>query len=263
MIRFKYLIFVFISAKLAYKNYFRTFKKTLISAFILAAVLALSWKITFTIIAINVSGLIYYPNQSYLHLFIMALPECLVASIGVFIFFHFAPAEIKKEHEAKDNKKWNKLSVKITEMSILEALILCLIAMIVDNIFFHGLRGKFSSTDFLNHWLRINIRLGLMMISATVPIAYIFNLFIMKNIVRPINSMSLVMDRYFDTDDKNKADSLPDLDIHTGDEIEKLYLSLQKMVGDMSCYITQTIEHERKAAHLTQGFMLALAKAIR
>ena len=253
-----YLILVFTAAKLAYEDFFKTLKKTFVSALILTAVLSFLWKITFTVIAANVDGLIYYPNLSYKHLIISALPESFIGAFCVFLLLKFIPDKI----EIKDGKKWNKLSVKVTELFILEALILCFIAIIVDNIFFNGLHEKISSVEFISQWWRINLRLGLMMISAAIPIAFIFNLFIIKNVVQPINSMSLVMDRYFDTDEKDKTATLPDLNIHTGDEVEKLYLSLQKMVGDISCYINKITEDERRAANLTQGFMLALAKAV-
>jgi len=254
-----YLILVFLSSCLAYKNLFQTWKKTLVSALILTAVLVFCWKITFTVIAANVENLEYYPNLPYSRLILSALPECFIASFSVFLFFYFAP-EINLVFD--DSKKWHKLGRKVTELFILEALILSFIALLVDNIFFNGLREKFLLPQFIDKWWQANLRLGLMMISAAIPIAFIFNLLIMKNVVRPINSMSLVMDKYFDTDEKNKAESLPDLNIHTGDEIEKLYLSLQKMVGGMRSYINQIIETERKSAHLTQGFMLALAKAV-
>ena len=254
-----YLILVFVAAKLSYKNFFKTWKKTFLAALILTATLAVSWKITFTLIAANVSGLIYYPNLSYSRLIISAFPESFIASFLTFLFFRFSP-EIET---AVDNyKNWNKLGRRVTELFILETLILCLIALIIDNVFSVTSGRVVVSPEFMSQWWRANLRLGLMMISAAIPIAFIFNLYIMKKVVQPINSMSFVMDRYFDTDEKDKTNSLPDLNIHTGDEVERLYLSLQKMVGDMSCYINQIIENERRAANLTQGFMLALAKAV-
>jgi len=254
-----YLILVFVSSKLAYKNFFKTWKKTFLAALILTAVLAISWKITFTVIAANVDGLIYYPNLPYSRLIITALPESFTAAFLIFLFLRFSP-EI--ETAADNYKNWNKLGVRVTELFILEALILCLIALVVDNIFSMSSGRVVASPEFISQWWRANLRLGLMMISAAIPIAFIFNLFIMKNVVQPINSMSLVMDKYFDTKEKDKTNSLPDLNIHTGDEVERLYLSLQKMVGDMSCYINQIVEEERRAANLTRGFMLALAEAV-
>ncbi len=54
--------------------------------------------------------------------------------------------------------------------------------------------------------------------------------------------------------------TLPELAIHSGDEIENLYHSLQKPVGDMHGYIDRLLEEERKSAHMTKGFMAALAQ---
>ena len=254
-----YLILVFVSAKLADKNLFKTLKKTFLAALILIASLAVSWKINFTVIAGNFNLGYYYPNLSYSHLIITAIPESFIAAFLIFLFLRFFP---EFEPLIENQKKWNKLGRRVTELFILEALILCFIAIVVDNIFLMNTNADFYSPEFISQWWRANFRLGLMMISAAVPIAFIFNLFIMKNVVQPINSMSLVMDKYFDTDEKNKTAELPDLNIHTGDEVEKLYLSFQKMAGDMSCYINQITEDERRAANLTRGFMLALAKAV-
>ena len=248
-----YLIIALISSGLAYKDYYRNWKKAIISALILSCVLAVCWRIIFTILAIDITNLVYYPNLPYLCLFISAFPECMLASFCVAMF---APAAIENVGPKE------KLGSKVTMLFILEALILCFIAIVVDNLFLMTENETLFSLELLTQWWQENFRLALLMMSAAIPIAYIFNLLIMRDVVQPINSMSLVMDRYFDLDEKNKVGTLPDLNIHTGDEIERLYSSLQKMVSDMSCYITQTIEHERKAAHLTQGFMLALAKAV-
>ncbi|MBR1486569.1 MAG: HD domain-containing protein, partial [Synergistaceae bacterium] len=254
-----YLIVVLISSRLAYKGYFKNWKNAIISAFLLSGVLTICWRIIFTILAIDISRLVYFPNLPYFILFISALPECLVASLCVLMF---APNNLGKCNEQNNIMTRQRLSSKVTRLFILEALILCFIAIVVDNVFLMTENENFFSLEILSHWWQENFRLLLLMMSAAIPIAYIFNLLIMKNVVQPINSMSLVMDRYFDMEDKDKVGTLPDLNIHTGDEVERLYLSLQKMVSDMSCYITQTLDSERKAAHLTQGFMLALAKAV-
>lgn len=104
--------------------------------------------------------------------------------------------------------------------------------------------------------------LGCVALLAGVPIAYLFNLFILKFVVRPVNAMSHAMEQYFETDERGRIRRLPDLEIHTGDEVERLYHSLEKMVEDMSRYIARMTEQERKTAHLTKGFMAALAKAV-
>ena len=256
-----YLIVALASSRIAYNGGFRGIKKALASGVLMAVILAVCWRFTFTLLAIDITRLIYYPNLPYLCLFTSALPECLIGSLCVALF---APAN-NGECEAaiiQNDMEFQRLGSKVTRLFILEALILCLIAILVDNIFLMEETDTFLSLEFLSrHWREI-LRLFLLMMSAAVPIAFIFNLFIIRNVVAPINSMSLVMDRYFEMDDKEKAESLPDLNIHTEDEIEGLYLSLQKMVSDMGCYISQAIENERKAAHLTQGFMLALAKAV-
>ena len=256
-----YLIVALISSLIAHRGYYRSFIKSIASSLLLSCVLAVCWRINFTFLAIDISRLVYYPNRPYLCLFLSAFPECLAASLCVAMF---SPANLGKCYgEAiHDERTRQRLGAKVTRLFILEALILCLIAIVVDNLFLMNENETLFSIEILSNWWQENFRLLLLMMSAAIPIAYIFNLLIMKNIVQPINSMSLLMEGYFHVEEKSKIETLPDLHIHTGDEIEHLYLSLQKMVGDMSRYITQTIENERKAAHLTQGFMLALAKAV-
>lgn len=256
-----YLILVLVSSRIAYGGGYRSIKRAVASGLLLAVILAVCWRVAFTLLAIDITKLLYYPNLPYLCLFSSALPECMIGSLCVALFSPANNAECSIA-AIKNDTGFQGLGSKVTGLFIVEALILCIIAILVDNVFLMTENDEFFSLEFLSRHWQENLRLLLLMMSAAVPIAFIFNLYVMKNVVRPVNSMSLVMNRYFDMDEKSRTESLPDLNIHTGDEIEGLYLSLQKMVGDMSCYINQIIDNERKAAHLTYGFMLALAKAV-
>ena len=262
-----YLIVVLVSYLLSYKGYYRNWLKASFSALLLSCLLALCWKLTFSLIVSDISLVEYYANLPYMSLLYSALPECFAASFSVAAFFRFAPEKVKKMSwayvKAMQNENIHRqLGLKITALSLWEAFSLSLVAIFVTGIFEAGTGEEIFSLDFIFSGWRAALRLGLLMMSTAVPIAYIFNLFIIHHVVRPVNAMSFFMDRYFDMDEESRAAQLPDLNIHTGDEVEKLYLSLQKMVGDMRCYINKALEGERKSAHLTQGFMLALAKAV-
>ena len=66
--------------------------------------------------------------------------------------------------------------------------------------------------------------------------------------------MTYLMDMTIDSENKSLKD-IPELSVKTGDEIEKLFTSLYKMIGDMSNYYERIIDSERKANALTEGFM--------
>ena len=151
---------------------------------------------------------------------------------------------------------------RITAFSLTEALILCVAAIFCTDYFAAAEAGlPFRASYVLLLW-RENVQLGLTMLCAAVPIAYIFNLLIMRYVVNPVNSMSFFMDYYFSVSEEERARVLPDLNIRTGDELEELYHSLQKMVADMTAHIDRSIEQERRSARLTREFMIALTKAV-
>ena len=154
------------------------------------------------------------------------------------------------------------LAIRITSFSLAEALILCFAAIFCMNYFSASAEETaFDMAYILSNW-RENLRIGLTLMCAAVPVAYLFNVSIMKYVVYPINAMAFLMERYFSVSEQERVRALPNLNIHTGDEVERLYHSLQKMVVDMALHIDQRLEQERRFARLTREFMLALAKAV-
>ncbi|MBQ7563003.1 MAG: HD-GYP domain-containing protein [Lachnospiraceae bacterium] len=147
-------------------------------------------------------------------------------------------------------------------LSIVEAIVLVVVATVISSIFEATANEvSFTFAFFISGW-KNHLRMALLMLCAAVPIAYYLNRFVIVYVVDPINAMSFQMERYFETDEEHRDRKLPELDIHSGDEIERLYHSLQKMVGDMGGYIDRVLLEEQKSAHLTRGFMIALAKAV-
>ena len=259
-----YLILVLWTSWLSYKGWFRMVRKALVSWAATAALLAFMWLVAFTVLPMPGSGIVYQ-GLSYPKLLLMAAPETLLAVAVILFVERFAPKGLKYAFvtgmECFD-PHYSVLPRRVTTLSLLEALVLSAVAIIVTNLFAANREGVTFCFRYISSRWAENLQLGLTMMCAAVPTAYLLNLFIMNNIVRPVNAMSRLMDDYFSVDERERARQLPDLGIHSGDEVERLYHSLQKMVADMSGHIDRLLENERRTAHLTKDFMLALAKAV-
>lgn len=268
-----YLILVLLTASLSTAGWFKTVRKTMIGCMMTTAVLALCWLVTFTIVLPDGSlPNTIYKGTPYWQLLVMAFPETVLSFLAVYLFYHKAPKRIRilmgsswiyEPCEYGQLRENQVLSQRITALSMLETLLLYVAALFCTNLLSAGAeRTAFSLSYILSKW-QDNLRLALMMMCAGVPIAYLFNRFMMRAVVFPINQMSQYMDRYFaqQHDDGSKRE-YPDLNIRTGDEVERLYHSLEKLVHDMDAYVDHIVEQEQKTAHLTKDFMLALAKAV-
>lgn len=132
----------------------------------------------------------------------MALPETALAFAAVYLFYHKAPLRIRSlmgnawiydACEYGQLRKNQVLSRRITAFSMLETLILYLAALFCTNLLAAGAeRTPFSLSYILSKW-QDNLRLAPMMMCVGVPIAYLFNRFIMRSVVFPINQMSNYM----------------------------------------------------------------------
>ena len=268
-----YLVVILLTARLSYIGGFKSLLRTMGCTAAVTMVLAICWKLTFTVIIPieEVAQPNALQNLGFGTLLISALPETVFSVLVIFCFFRLAPDPVKAlmgsgwvymMENRNEKRKRQVLAVRVTALSLLEAFILCIVAMICSNLFEASAGGALiCPAYFFSKWNQ-NLRMTLLIMSAGVPIAYFFTLFILKYVVRPVNAMSSVMDRYFETDERGQIRKLPDLEIHTKDEVEQLYHSLEKMVADMSLYIERVTEQEKKTAHLTKGFMAALAKAV-
>ena len=205
------------------------------------------------------------------HLFLGALPEVALSDIVIALYFKYAPDRLKSslgsgwaytKGRTYGIRRRQVLGSRITAISMLEAFFLCIVAIIANSISVAVEAGMPFGPSFLFSRWHVWVRMGLIIMCAAVPVSYLFNLYIMKYVVRPINEMSFRMERYFETEERSRGREFPELDIHTGDEVERLYSSLKKMVSDMSDYIDRELENEKRSAHMTRGFMMALAKAV-
>ncbi len=266
-----YLLLTLVTAYLAYRGWYRGRRRLLAVTVILTALLSVCWYLTFTAVLPQIEGDNVFSGVSYIRLFLGALPEVVISVAITAFYFRFAPDSMKAalgsgwaymEGRMDGPRRMQVLGTRITAISMLEAFLLCIVAIIGADIIAAGENGiVFSAAFVVGRW-RESIRLGLIIMCASVPAAYLFNQYMMKYVVCPINEMSFLMEEYFKTDERCRSGKLPELDIHSGDEIEKLYHSLQKMAADMAGYIEKELEQERRSAHMTKGFMMALAKAV-
>ena len=214
-----YLIIIFISARLSYDRMFINWKRTLRSALILTLALSLCWHITFTVLmpAFNIMDTNNYRDIPFTQLLISAIPESFISAAILYFFFRFAPDETKlrlgsgwlytKDYEERlkngESKRKYVLGLKLTFLTIGEALLLCLVAILFSNIQAAISMGvRFTLLIVARLW-RENLQLALTMFCAAIPLSYIFNMFIMNMVVAPINEMSFLMERYFEGDEEN------------------------------------------------------------
>ena len=263
-----YLILVLLSSWLSYIGWFKGALKIGASCGILTGVLVLCWRITFTYLMTGVNA---FNVLSLGELILSALPETAAAVASVSAFLRFAPDKWKMSMGSgwayvrfmrKPEHRWQVMAIRLTTFSMLESLFLCFAAIFCVNYFAALSEGETFTLRYLLLRWRFCLQVGLTMMCTAVPVAFLLNALIMKYIVYPINAMAFLMERYFSVSEQERVRALPDLNIRTGDELEQLYHSLQKMVADMGIHIDQLLEQERKTARLTKEFMLALAKAV-
>ncbi|MBR1911516.1 MAG: hypothetical protein IJ828_04080, partial [Treponema sp.] len=273
-----YLILIIISARLAYDHFFCNIKKTVLSALFIAIALAFCWHLTFSMLFPEVlptdpTNPQMFRNLSLLQLIPGAFAETLFASILIYLFLHKAPDSLKcelgsgwqytKAYEERHHlgkKRQYVLGVRVTALSIGEALLLCIVAILFSDIQVAvSQNSKFCILLIAKLW-KSNLQLGLTMICAAFPISYLFNMYVLKYVVFPINEMSFILERYFDGDSRCQ-DGFPDLQIHSRDEIEKLYHSLKKMTADLVDYLQTQKEKHRLEAEVQAAQRASKAKS--
>lgn len=85
------------------------------------------------------------------------------------------------------------------------------------------------------------------------------------HVTLPINSMAMATGGFAYNSEEARADSLEriqELDIHTGDEIENLYLAIAKTTGDTMQYITDVQEKSEVIEKMQSGLIMVLADLV-
>ncbi len=87
---------------------------------------------------------------------------------------------------------------------------------------------------------------ALIVLAAVCLTAFIGNRMVQHSVVKPIARLVEACKLYFDQDKMNGSHAFHDVDIHTGDEIEELAHSLNRMETSMQDYIHEITETSRK-----------------
>lgn len=86
-----------------------------------------------------------------------------------------------------------------------------------------------------------------------------------RSVTDPINKISKAANaRTYDTKESRREtlNSISKLDIRTGDEIEKLYISIKKSTEDMVRYIEESLKKSLQISRLQNGLILVLADIV-
>ncbi|MBQ7617652.1 MAG: HD-GYP domain-containing protein [Desulfovibrio sp.] len=266
-----YLVLILATSRLASLGLLHKKSGLLLAMLSLSLVLALMWSLTFNFLLPQKLNQNLYHGLSFWQLYLKALPQMVVA-LGVvgFCFYLLGPRCQELNPDLPNDPDFRlerfggrgDLASKCTTLALLAALILSLVA-ILGNAFFSAVEeGQAFNLDYLSSRLHKDLRLGLTILCAAVPLAYLLNLYVLCKVVAPLKALSQVTAKYFEEQEAEHDFVLPDLKIKSQDEIELLYHSLQKMFADLKAYLQRALDNERKSAHLTEGFMLALAKAV-
>ncbi|MBQ9009043.1 MAG: hypothetical protein IJ088_06915 [Clostridia bacterium] len=161
---------------------------------LIVLILASAWYVTFTVALPEQSDNIFH-GVGYGRLMLGAFPESLISTLLIALYFRFAPNRIKSllrsgwaYTEGRDGtvRRHQVLGTRIARISLAETLFLCLIAVLCENVFYATDNGIQLSLPFLASRWRTSIRMGLVIMCAGVPVAYLFNLYIMAHVVRPM-----------------------------------------------------------------------------
>lgn len=106
----------------------------------------------------------------------------------------------------------------------------------------------------------ITLLFGISIMFVTIALFYA-----QKNIVDPINSLTLATRKIaYDSDENisNKSKELNELEIKTGDEIESLYSAINKTTFDMLGYINEIDEKNSFIAKLQDNIIISFAEMV-
>lgn len=278
-----YMIVLFLFSMFSQYRWFRTKKKTFY-AFLISYFNCILFEF------LNQDMLISYNFDSRRLRFIMdhistPVYSYLIGCIFFYLFFNHAPDFIKKifplgyiyTREYVENllfqnsMKKTRLSIKITFIIIVEAVILEAFAIIFIKILFPDLRGMMNEGlrhaekigqdmvfRYNNYGLAFTIKMLFMELSIAVPIASNINFYAKTRIGTPIGLLSSLMLKFTDTTDENRTEYLQTIKEHpinTHDEITDLYYSMMITLNEVTGYI----EHMKEEQKLKENLRIAEA----
>ena len=201
--------------------------------------------------------------------------SCFLGCLSLYLFFNYAPDFIKGifplgylyTREYVENLifqnaiKKTRLSVKITTIAILEAIVLGAFSIFYTRILFPDLRmmmndgllktqqlSKDAVFIYNDYGIAFSVKMLFMELSIAVPIASNINFYAKTEIGGTIGRLSNFLLKFTDTTDDNRTEYLQTIKserINTHDEITDLYYSLLITLNEVTGYI-ERIQEEQK-----------------
>ena len=203
------------------------------------------------------------------------LESNIICCVALYLFFNKFPDIIKcifplgygytreyvEDLVFQKSVRKNQLSVRITFIIILEALLLCAFSILFVDLLFPEIRemvnanmggGTMSEEKavfrFNDYGMSFSIKMLLMEMSIAIPVASMINFYTKMRIASPIGQLSDYMLNFTDTTDENRTEYmqvLRDNPINTHDEITTLYYSTLITLNDVTGYIEQIKEEQK------------------
>ncbi len=275
---FIYLGLVLLAGFFSEKRWYASFPKTLLAGGVLTVFLASSWYLLARFLTVEGFGV--YGVMHYGQMLLSAAPEVFLSQFLVYAFFRWAsdPWKERLGQGFRYTKAWppvdadrSVLGRRIAALVLAEGILLAGLAVFFYNVRLTAIAPELSARDRLLD----SVQMALLLVTVTVPVAAVLNEIICRLLVRPVNRMSRTMENYFRGAPESREkgmEELKALHIRSEDEIGHLYRAMGHMVDDLSHHI-ETLQKEkeleeevlrqtRRTAHLTRGFMEALASTV-
>ncbi|WP_051656807.1 response regulator [Butyrivibrio sp. AE3004] len=268
-----YMVITYVFSMFSQYRWFRTRGKTVSS-------LLYSYFICLFFEALNKDYMIKYDFEishisALLRHVSVPIYSCLVGCLFFYLFFNYAPDILKaifplgymytREYVQnllfQNSLKKTRLSIKITFIIIVEAMLLGFFSIAFIRILFPDLRhmmndgikeaqrvGDQMVFRYNNYGIAFTVKMFFMELSIAVPIASNINFFAKMRIGHPIGQLSDYMLKFTDTNEDNRTEFLQTIKespINTHDEITDLYYSMMITFNEITGYIERMKEEQK------------------
>lgn len=230
----------------------------------------------------NSKGLPVLPSQ-ILGDFVVEVPDKLISLVVSFLLYKAIPIdwrkklgklsgkEVKKELSEEDKEMRNSLRIQIGIWLMIAGMLIVLVAFFISyKTYMEAKVAGFAEGAYDPVQLRTETLLySGKMLSAVLGLLLCVVSFAMvladHVVVTPLHKMAREMEKFaYDSEsgrDKSVA-KIQALDIHTGNEIEELYVAMSKTVEDIDSYIDKTNEQAATISKLHVNIITSLADIV-
>ncbi len=278
------------------RGYFDNLKKvvSLLPFYLLLSVLCSL--LTFVLFKLHVGENVSTPAVMFLHNkgipvlpsqilgdFTVEIPDKLISLVVAFLLYRLTPEglrnklgklsgkEIKKELSDEDKEKRDSLRIQLGIWLMIAGMLIVMVAFFISyKTYIEAKVAGFPDGSYEVSVLRTETLLySGKMLSAVLGLLLCVVSFAMvladHVVVTPLHKMAREMERFaYDSDsgrDKS-VEKIESLDIHTGNEIEELYVAMSKTVKDIDTYIDTTNKQAATISKLHINIITALADIV-